>query len=375
MAIRTKPPDSGVYIICAVLPWAAYEGFCTYERGVSMFYLLSLITGILECGWIFYGDVHGLPLWQVLCFPLAYHLGNLFPKPFLAGRIPVLCMAAAPAGMALFLLIGHLPEMLYNGITFTALASLSAALQSVRSDLKNDGNRLLKRVFRVGGFAIAPVAAIVPELVLLIASVFSCIAAAKYYHGRAGVTRMTGQGGFSVVMIFHQLHYFFYAHITLAAVARRLNGMLPLLECVVAALLFCGTWITYMSVEPVVSRRTKKLLPVFFAGHIGISVLLSVMSLVDTFQLFVMLWLVTGFGGGVVYTIASQAKYMGQYDKDSMTVAENIGHTCGLLTSVAVAAFSDHASRIMLVFGAASALLAVIRMAALLRKGDPDENI
>ncbi len=47
-----------------------------------MFYLLSLITGVLECGWIAFGAVHALPLWQILCYPLAYHIGNLFPKPF-----------------------------------------------------------------------------------------------------------------------------------------------------------------------------------------------------------------------------------------------------------------------------------------------------
>ena len=47
-----------------------------------MFYLLSMITGILECGWIAFGLVRGLALWQILCYPLSYHFGNLFPKPF-----------------------------------------------------------------------------------------------------------------------------------------------------------------------------------------------------------------------------------------------------------------------------------------------------
>ena len=47
-----------------------------------MFYLLSLLTGVLECGWIAFGAAHSLPLWQILCYPLAYPLGNLFPKPF-----------------------------------------------------------------------------------------------------------------------------------------------------------------------------------------------------------------------------------------------------------------------------------------------------
>ena len=47
-----------------------------------MFYMLSLLTGVLECGWITFGVAHSCPLWQILCYPLAYHIGNLFPKPF-----------------------------------------------------------------------------------------------------------------------------------------------------------------------------------------------------------------------------------------------------------------------------------------------------
>ena len=51
-----------------------------------MFYLLSLITGVLKCGWIAYGAAALLPLWQILCYPLAYHVGNLFPQPFSLGK-------------------------------------------------------------------------------------------------------------------------------------------------------------------------------------------------------------------------------------------------------------------------------------------------
>ena len=176
-------------------------------------------------------------------------------------------------------------------------------------------------------------------------------------------------------MVFHQFHYFFYAHITLAVVSLSLTAKSPL-GIVYAAFLFCGTWVTYMSVEPIVSRLTSKVTPIFYAGHIGICVLLFVMHLVARTSLFAILWLATGFGGGVVYTIAAKAKINGAYDKTSMTISENIGHTFGLLTAVCVAALMPEQSlEIMLILGSISAMLAVISMFLITRKEHKCERI
>lgn len=339
-----------------------------------MFYLLSLLTGILECGWIAFGAAHSLPLWQIMCYPLAYHIGNLFPKPFSLSRstLWVMCFLSAMAGILTFAV-----QLLENAafvLTCIALFLLSAVLQSVRSGLKSDGNRLLKRVFRVGGFALAPFAAVVPAEILVLSSIVAFLALNEY-KGNRGITSMSGQNGFSLVMIFHQLHYFFYAHITLASMSLLLSHV-STTGIVHAALLFCGTWVTYMSVEPIISRLTNRILPVFYGGHIGIGILLFVMHDVTSVPLFIVLWLVTGFGGGVVYTISIRAKDTGSYQKDSMTIAENIGHTLGLLTAVGVAAvFSNVSPQIMLVLGSVSALLAVAAMALISRKENYHESI
>lgn len=339
-----------------------------------MFYLLSLLTGILECGWIAFGAAHSLPLWQILCYPLSYHIGNLFPKPFSLSRsiLRIMCFLSATAGILTFAV--QLSENAAFVLTCIALFLLSAVIQSVRSGLKSDGNRLLKRVFRVGGFALAPLASITPSAILVLSSIVAFLALNEY-EGNPGIARMTGQNGFSLVMIFHQLHYFFYAHITLAAMSLLLSRV-STTGIVYAALLFCGTWVTYMSVEPIVSWLTNRILPVFYAGHIGIGILLFVMHKVTFVPLFIVLWLVTGFGGGVVYTISARAKATGSYRKDSMTIAENIGHTLGLLTSVGVSAvFGNVSPQIMLVFGSVSALLAVATMALISRKENYHESI
>ena len=75
------------------------------------------------------------------------------------------------------------------------------------------------------------------------------------------------------------------------------------------------------------------------------------------------LWLITGLGGGVVYTISARAKKLGCYDKPSMTISENIGHTLGLAVAVVSAAvFGMRSPDIMLVAGSVSALLGGVAM-------------
>lgn len=318
-----------------------------------LFYMLSLFTGVLECGWILKGVVQGFPLWQILCFPLAYHLGNLFPKPFSLGKWELFGLSAVSASLGLFMIFDKDDNFFFICL---CLFCLSACMQSVRSDLKSDGNRLLKRVFRVSGFFFALSAIYFSEWILLAFSFFMMFVIFKNYNKKSGISRFHGQGGFSAVMLFHQLHYFFYAHITLLTMAQKI-GILW------AVFLFCGTWLTYMSVEPLVSRLTSRVQPVFYMGHIGICLLLFVLHFVENRALFAALWLVTGFGGGVVYTISEKAKSVKSFDKDSMTISENIGHTSGLLTAVCVSVmFGADSPKIMLLFGSASALLAVITM-------------
>ena len=340
-----------------------------------LFYLMSFLTGVLECGWIASGALHAMPLWQILCYPLAYHMGNLFPKPFSLSSKCLFLMTGLSFISGSLTFVKQLSENAVFVLTCLTLFLLSAVIQSVRSGLKSDGNRLCKRIFRVGGFALAPLAALIPSVILLAASL-TAFCALKGYRGKTGCTRMMAQNGYSAVMVFHQLHYFFYAHITLAAVSLLFVSSSGIAGAWTAAALFCGTWITYMSVEPVASRCTNRILLVFFSGHLGISLLLFVMHLVTDLRLFVLLWLVTGFGGGAVYTIAARAKAAGQYDKEAMTVSENLGHTLGLLTAAAAAAvFGNVSPQIMLVSGSVSALLAAAAMALIFRKEHHHESI
>ena len=125
-------------------------------------------------------------------------------------------------------------------------------------------------------FLLAVLAVWIPEILLFAANIAAIVSLPKYIQ-KPCITRLKSQGGYSAVMLFHQLHYFFYAHITLAAVSFAVSrepspfGFLDyafernpqICGIAIGALLFCGTWITYMSVEPLVSRLTKDVTPVF----------------------------------------------------------------------------------------------------------------
>ena len=360
-------------------------------KGVkAVFYLLSMTTGILECGFIVSGAVRGLELWQILFYPLCYHLGNLFPKPFFLPKKVLLLFCSFSLTEAAFLFVFPVLESVRFIVTCLCLFLLSAVIQSVRDSMKSDGNRLLKRVFRVAGFALSPLAVFIPEIILCFASAAAFLGLTKYSGSRFRFELPSFQGGYSIVMLFHQLHYFFYAHITLAAACIALSKAPPvfgalkyafvrdpaLFGAVLGALFFCGTWITYMSAEPAVSRLTKKTMPVFFAGHTAVFVLLLSMSFVTDRALFIVLWLLTGFGGGTVYTITAKAKQSGRYDKYSMTVSENAGHALGLLAAVIVSAvFGTYSPDIMLVCGSVSALAAMLCMTVTAGKEKKHENI
>ena len=74
--------------------------------------------------------------------------------------------------------------------------------------MKTDGNRLLKRVSRVAGFALSPLAAFIPQIILFSAVAVAFCGLIKHNSGRFRFAFPGFQGGYSLVMLFHQLHYF-----------------------------------------------------------------------------------------------------------------------------------------------------------------------
>ena len=145
-----------------------------------MFCLLNMITGILECGWISFGLAHAMPLWQILCYPLAYYLGKLFPKSFSLSKKVLFGFCSAALIAAVILTAVPMPDIFGFVLTCLCLFLLSAVIQTVKDSIKSGEHSLLKRFFRVAGFALSPLAAFRPQIILFVAVVIAFCGLIKY---------------------------------------------------------------------------------------------------------------------------------------------------------------------------------------------------
>jgi predicted MFS family arabinose efflux permease len=176
-------------------------------------------------------------------------------------------------------------------------------------------------------------------------------------------------------MLFHQLHYFCYTHITIAAVSLALSKQPPVIDAlgyaftrspaafgsIAGILIFSGTRIIYILSEHIFSHLTKKSMTIFYIGQAAVVVMLLSMSFITDTTLFIILWLFTGLCGGMVCTITKNVKPSEKYDKAPTTFSENAGCILGLLAAVLVSAFfGTYSPDIMLVCGAASKLAAIL---------------
>lgn len=348
-----------------------------------MFCLLNMITGILECGWISFGLAHAMPLWQILCYPLAYYLGKLFPKPFSLPKKLLFVFCSVTLIAAVILTFVPMPDIVRFVLTCLCLFLLSAVIQTVKDSIKSGEHSLLKRFFRVAGFALSPLAAFRPQIILFVAVVIAFCGLTKYTGKEYNFTAPDFKVGHSLTMLFHQLHYFFYTHITIAAVSLALSKQPPVIDAlgyaftrspaafgsIAGILIFSGTRIIYILSEHIFSHLTKKNIPIFYIGQAAVVVMLLSMSFITDTTLFIILWLFTGLCGGTVCTITKNVKPSEKYDKAPTTFSENAGCILGLLAAVLVSAFfGTYSPDIMLVCGAAGTLAAILCMIITMQK-------
>lgn len=306
-----------------------------------MFLLLSALTSVLECAPLLAGAALGLPPWQLLALCLAYQLGNLFPTPFRLGR------RALPGIAASALLLSPLPglcggvPLLWWGTSLLTVFCLSCTFQSVRACQKSATGTALKRLARVLGFLLTPLAARCIPAVFAVCSVL-VLAALTPAEPRTASTpdipplcRMLPENPGLPIMLWHQLHYFIYAHSMILTV-RRMTGR-PTLTMA----LFAFTWVTYLSVEPWIKRSrggrgltVSEHVTLVLRGHAFLFILLLLLPIVRTPAAAACLWALTGLGGGTVFAISALCRAAPGYQKDALDLTENLGHIGGTLIAV-----------------------------------------
>ena len=199
------------------------------------FLLLSLLSGILEIGVVLSMYYAGKPAWEILLMGSMYQLGNLlfFPGKLKQPLLRVLGIINLCLGLA---------GMYWDNPAITAgqVVLSSLCIQAVRARQKGTCPTWLKRMFRIGGFLLAPLMVVYPgEMLFLCAAIPFGAAMGSWKSWDAAKENISGKG-LSVTMIFHQMHYFTYTY-AMPLVVLGLTRNLYL-----CAALYALTWVIYL---------------------------------------------------------------------------------------------------------------------------------
>ena len=300
-----------------------------------MFLLLSAITAVLECGSIFLGIHLGYGPGGILSFCLAYQLGNLFPIPFrLDKKILTLLVWIAPTLLCLASLCNSLPLFQW-AFYFLMIALLSCIVQSIRTIMKGKTGTVPKRLSRVVGFMLAPLMAYAPlplcaACCLIVWIALKCTSDKNIpVRSLPPFTKRTLKSSYCHIMLWHQLHYFIYAYGMILFAYQITESSFQTM------IYFACTWLTYLVTEPLLKRLNKacsaspyKPTTIIWGGHTFLLLILLLLPNVPPFC-FILLWILTGFGGGTVFAITALCKKSPAYEDEHLELAENIGHFVG----------------------------------------------
>lgn len=262
--------------------------------------------------------------------PLFYQTGNLMIS-ILPKRTS---LDAIFAGTVCFLSIIYYIYPNF-GILAIQLAFSSYCIQLVRVRHKSSCPAWLKRSFRIAGFALSPIMIWSRgQIIFLISSLF-CIfllnktATVKGENKKIIQERNAQITGISMVMIFHQLHYFVYTYIMPIFVYKMTESI------IMSSLVFSVTWIVYLLPQTIAERLSiANYKNMFFFCHLFLAACMATIAISAYFYnttIVLLFWLLTGFGGGSVFCIKHLCK---RYESINMDFSENIGHFIGPLIAV-----------------------------------------
>lgn len=296
---------------------------------MNLFLFLSLLTGILEMGPVFWCMAHGLSLPETLLYPCLYQLGNLlagcpgFTRPQARACASVLTLALLCLGF------GGCQK-----ISYWLVMSASFCLNAARNNTKDDCPAWLKRTFRIGGFVLSPLMATSPWFSLAVCGVAPMLSwrgsdpKAKKQHPSLSLDKLH-----AATMVFHQMHYFAYTYLLPVLLVPMLGGSWR------ASIAFGVSWVVYLAPQLLAEnwgRNNPRLM--FYACHSFLLCAMIFMALglaLKSAGLFIAAWMMTGLGGGSVFCIGR----LGQTEKPrEMSSAENLGHVLGCMVAVVVSA-------------------------------------
>lgn len=289
----------------------------------SAFLLLSTFSGMVELGCILLGLTLHLPLLLVVIIGLAYQIGNLVPVPVQlnkaftigAGVLALLCLSLAflPGVQLIFLCAGY--------------SFLAMSLQSLRAIHKSQVSPSLKRSFRILGFLLAPLLSLPLSIgIALLLLPLACLS--DFPAARTQVQLLKPRlTVINWIMIVHQMHYFSYGYFIVCIIYQYTQSSVWLV-----AFVFILGWISYTSLSHLL--RGQRYMQYFVLGHTWLALILILLGLSTNGLLAMLLWILTGFGGGTVFCLEKINERTNQSSKEALIFSENIGHILGVALGI-----------------------------------------
>lgn len=310
-----------------------------------MFSLLNLLSGFLETGVVIFA-LRNFGIKTALFLALLYQLGNLSPYPFRISKQLATMFACISATLMFWCIY-------FPFLGLTAVPFLSLALQSVRSDMKTESSKMLKRSFRTLGFLLGFG---FNALLGFLCAVVVLVVLIHIKEKSLNKVFLPKFRKLQAIMILHQMHYFVYCYSAMI-IAYKLGGAL------LAAGIFFAGWLTYIF-APFLYRKGKDYRKMFLFGHSLLTLLLLSMFFAPTILSRAIFWLLTGIGGTTEFCIGKLEHELGHYSEINHNCSENFGHILGVTTCfLSFVLFSNINLSILLAAG--FALTALILMSTL----------
>lgn len=286
-----------------------------------IFLVFSIVSGFVELGGVFWSIEKGYSIVKIVGLGLAYQLGNLIPVPLQINR-KIATILSLLAGC--FIGINCFYKTSYT-LCFVSTVFLAMVIQFARSEVKDNISTTLKRTFRVIGFMVAPfynlyLAFAITILILLLVIL-------QKNKQKLGFIKCKIKM-LNIAMIIHQMHYFGYVYFLIIILVMQNQDLHKLTY----GIIFTFSWLTYILVPHVI--RGSKYFKYFIIGHAFLASLLLVMAASYRLTYAIILWILTGFGGGTVFCVGKinqENKVCSKYD---LTFSENIGHILGVLGGI-----------------------------------------
>ena len=304
---------------------------------VFTFYVTCIFSGMIEVGALLWGIGTGYSIEAALGLALAYQIGNIllfFLNRRLRQNQHIFAGIASLLSLGIILCKNTIVRYIF---AFVCFALLSTIIQTLRSAVKSKEPRWRKRIFRVVGFLVSAIMYSYGSYVLAAISILTLILTVlspkfdddcwiiKLIKGEYGKNRIC------LAMAVHQMHYFVYCYSML------LISLFIYENPCWASFWFVANWIPYILTEPFVKlTKTKAWLHFLIGGHVLVAGLLIGMYItIEQYSLIALiLWTLTGFGGGNVFCIKKSLLEYKEYHNQVWVFSENIGHFFGVIIAL-----------------------------------------